>query len=34
VHQIWRREPDLPMGIAPAVLEQWHAAIVGGWFVV
>jgi hypothetical protein len=32
VHQIWRSEPGLPMGIAPAVLQQWHAAIVGGWF--
>jgi hypothetical protein len=32
VHQIWRPEPGLPMGIAPAVLQQWHAAIVGGWF--
>jgi hypothetical protein len=34
VHQIWRKEPDLPMGIAPAVLQQWHAAITGGWFAV
>lgn len=34
VHMIWDPEEDLPMGITPAVVKQWHDAIVEGWFVV
>lgn len=34
VHQIWRPEEDLPMGIAPAVISQWNEAVTNGWFVV
>jgi hypothetical protein len=34
VHMIWTPEQDLPMGITPAVVQQWHDAIVNGWFVV
>jgi hypothetical protein len=34
VHTIWTKEPDLPLGIVPVVVKQWHDAIVNGWFVV
>jgi hypothetical protein len=34
VHCIWIPENDLPMGIAPAVVQSWHDAITGGYFVV
>jgi hypothetical protein len=34
VHHIWSPEQDLPMGIAPAVVQSWHDAIMGGYFVV
>jgi hypothetical protein len=34
VHTIWTKEPDLPLGIVPVVIKQWHDAIVNGWFVV
>jgi hypothetical protein len=33
-HMIWTPEEDLPMGITPSVVKQWHEAIVQGWFVV
>jgi hypothetical protein len=34
VHTIWTPEEDLPLGIVPVVIKQWHDAIVNGWFVV
>ena len=34
IHHIWSPEPDLPLGIAPAVVQSWHDAIMGGYFVV
>jgi hypothetical protein len=34
VHLIWKKEDGLPMGIMPAVVQQWHDAITNGWFVV
>jgi hypothetical protein len=33
VHMIWDAEEELPMGIMPAVAEQWHNAIMAGWFL-
>jgi hypothetical protein len=33
IHHIWSPEQDLPMGIAPAVLQSWYDAIMGGYFV-
>lgn len=32
VHSFWKAEPELPMGIAPAVADLWRQAIVGGYF--
>jgi len=34
VHGIWFPEDDLPMGIAPAVIQSWDQAVTGGYFVV
>ena len=34
VHKLWSTQPDLPMGIMPAVSRSWDAAIRGGYFVV
>ena len=34
VHKLWSKQPDLPMGIMPAVARSWDAAIKGGFFVV
>ncbi|MBB5788939.1 hypothetical protein [Jiangella mangrovi] len=31
-HKMWGEDGDLPLGIAPAVITDWHDAIVGGWF--
>jgi hypothetical protein len=33
VHQIWKPEPGLDMGIVRAVVQQWSDAIDQGWFV-
>ncbi len=33
VHDIHKPEEDLPEGIAPAVIQLWHEAIRGGYFV-
>jgi hypothetical protein len=32
-HTMWGPDGDLPLGIAPAVVTDWHDAIVGGWFL-
>jgi len=32
VHSYSRAEPDLPMGLAPAMVKMWHDAIMGGYF--
>jgi hypothetical protein len=32
VHSFWKAEPDLPVGIAPAVLKTWDEAVRGGYF--
>jgi hypothetical protein len=32
VHSYSRSEPDLPMGLAPAMVQLWHDAIMGGYF--
>ncbi len=34
VHDYTKREPDLPMGVAPAVVSQWDEAIAEGFFDV
>lgn len=34
VHHIWDAEKDLPLGIAPAIVQHWHDAITGGYFLV
>lgn len=31
-HSYSRSEPDLPMGLAPAMVKIWHDAIMGGYF--
>ena len=31
-HMIMHPEPDLPMGVAPAIAKQWQDAILAGWF--
>jgi hypothetical protein len=31
-HMIMHPEPDLPMGVAPAIARQWQEAITTGWF--
>lgn len=33
VHGYTSKEKDLPMGIGPALIQVWHNAITGGWFV-
>lgn len=33
-HFYTKPEPDLPVGIAPAAAQFYHAAITGGFFVV
>jgi hypothetical protein len=33
VHQIWKPEPGLEMGIVRAVVQQWSDAIDQGWFL-
>ena len=32
VHSYSRAEPDLPMGLAPAMVQLWHDAIMGGYY--
>jgi pimeloyl-ACP methyl ester carboxylesterase len=32
VHSYSRVEPDLPMGLAPAMVQLWHDAIMGGYY--
>ena len=32
VHSYSRAEPDLPLGIAPAVAQLWYDAIMGGYY--
>jgi pimeloyl-ACP methyl ester carboxylesterase len=34
IHNISSPEQDLPLGIAPAIVQSWHDAIMGGYFVV
>jgi len=34
VHSYWTPEKDLPLGIAPAVAQFYHDAIIGGFYVV
>lgn len=31
-HSYSRPEPDLPMGLAPAMVQLWHDAIMGGYY--
>ncbi len=33
VHSYWWAEKDLPSGIAPAVAQLWHDAVMGGYFL-
>ncbi len=32
VHRYFRPEPDLPLGVAPAVTQLWYDAIMGGYY--
>ncbi len=32
VHEYTKPEPDLPQGVAPAVISLWHAAVANGFF--
>ena len=32
VHSYSRAEPELPMGLAPAMVQLWHDAIMGGYY--
>jgi hypothetical protein len=32
MHEYTKAEPDLPMGVAPAVLADWERAVESGFF--
>ncbi len=32
VHEYTKPEPDLPLGVAPAVISLWHTAVANGFF--
>lgn len=34
VHTYLKPEPDLPQGVGPAMVQLWHQAITGGYYVV
>lgn len=33
IHSYWRSEPDLPLGVCPAVVKVWSEAIAAGWYL-
>ena len=32
IHEFFKPEPGLPLGIAPAVAQLWYDAIMGGYY--